>query len=129
MVGDGFVDEARLHHRVWYRPDELNQQPEPAENPTLDAEFDDAPQPVEPGVPGHAPEPKPERTLEDVLDKLVERIALQPYGYSAAKFKLYPEQHTTDLAIIELAKEEIWKRIVEIGQEKLTLRASLRNIG
>jgi hypothetical protein len=87
----------------------------PTEQPIIDAEFVDAPQPA----PVETPEPKPERTLEDVLDKLVERIALQPYGYSAAKFKAYPEQHTTDLAVIELAKQEIWQRVVEIGQAKL----------
>jgi alkylated DNA repair dioxygenase AlkB len=54
-----------------------------------------------------------------VLDKLVERIALQPYGYYAAKFKLYPAQHRTELAILEHEKLEIWQLIVEIGQEKL----------
>lgn len=66
-----------------------------------------------------------ERTLEDVLDKLVHRIALQPYGYYAAKFARYPEQHTTDLALIELSKQEIWRRIVDIGQAKLAILTSL----
>ena len=94
-------DVANARHQTWYRPDELNQQPEPSPQPPQPAEL------------------KPERTLEDVLDKLVERIALQPYGYSAAKFKAYPEQHTTDLAVIELSKQEIWQHIVEIGQAKL----------
>ena len=112
----------------------------PASPPVIDVEFVDVPQPepapAEPESPTpvelqptHLPKPKPQRTLEDVLDKLVERIALQPYGYYAAKFAKYPEQHITDLAAIELAKQEIWQRIVEIGQEKLALRASLRNIG
>jgi len=78
----------------------------------------------DPAIPTPAPAPKPERTLEDVLDKLVERIALQPCGYYASKFKAYPEQHTTELAVIELAKQEIWQRVVEIGQARLAERKS-----
>jgi hypothetical protein len=73
--------------------------------------------------------PAPERTLEDVLDKLVHRIALQPYGYCAAKFSQYPEQHTADLKMIELSKQDIWQRIAEIAQEKLGVIACLENLG
>jgi hypothetical protein len=106
-------DVANARHQTWYRPDELNHQTDPAPAEP------EGPTPAEP-QPTHAPESKSERTLEDMLDKLVERIALQPYGYYATKFAIYPEQHTTDLAAIELNKLEIWQRIVEIGQAKLT---------
>lgn len=70
------------------------------------------------------PEPEPtvnpqETSLEDVLNNLVHKIVMQPYGYHAAKFAMYPEKHTAELKIVELAKLGIWKSIVEIGQAKL----------
>ncbi len=112
-----------------------NAKPSEIISPSPSAAEIEVPAPAEP-EPESQPSPKPEPTLENVLNKLVERIALQPYGYYAAKFKTYPEQHTTDLAIIEGTRLDIWQRIVEIGQAKLrahkeatSVLTSLENIG
>jgi hypothetical protein len=65
----------------------------------------------------HEKEPK-EVSLEDVLDKLVTRIVMQPYGYYAAKFSKYSFQHTTELEIVEQAKREVYRLIAEICEAK-----------
>lgn len=67
-----------------------------------------------------APEAEPSKppkeiSLEEALDKFVSKIVLQSYGYYGAKFANYPNQHTTDCAIIDATKKLVWKQINEIS--------------
>jgi hypothetical protein len=62
--------------------------------------------------------PVKETSLEEALEKFVTKIVMQPYGYYGAKFAKYPQQHTTELAVIAQHKEEVYEEIGEICQRK-----------
>lgn len=72
---------------------------------------------------GKEPIPKPaepkEISLEAAVDSLVTKIVMQPYGYYAAKFSKYSFQHTTDLAVVEQAKLEVYQQIQAVCEERL----------
>lgn len=65
-----------------------------------------------------APEPKEgkEIPLEEVLDALVTKIVMQPYGCHAAKFAAYAAQHPSELKVIALAKKDVYQQIEKICQ-------------
>ncbi len=58
-------------------------------------------------------------TLAQMVDRLVRKMAMAPYGFKAAKFKIYPEQHSADLAAIERAVINLYREIAVICQEKI----------
>jgi hypothetical protein len=64
-------------------------------------------------------EDPPEKTLEQRLDELVTKFALQPYGHNAAKFSKYPWQYPTDRANVEGFMLEIYEEIAAICAKKL----------
>jgi hypothetical protein len=61
-----------------------------------------------------------EISLETVLDAFVTKIVMQPYGYYAAKFKIYAFQHPTELEIVRKAKLEVYQEIQKICGIKLS---------
>ena len=68
-------------------------------------------EPVESVEPAPEVEPQHKESLADWLQKQVRKIALQPYGYYAAKFDIYPWQHPTERANVEGSMIEIYKEI------------------
>jgi len=113
--GGGFVDEARLRHRLWYRPDELNQQPEPAEPDT-------EPQPAL-AEPEPEPVPQPKSRTAELRDGLQKQYPLSELRPSEKAFRNVAgrARHRTDrwdITLFNLHKDEI-KAIGELlGAEK-----------
>jgi hypothetical protein len=71
---------------------------------------------TKPAEPAVEPEPK-EESLRQWLQRQVRKIALQPYGYYAAKFAKYPQQHTTELGNVEGAMVDIYREIAVLALE------------